>query len=177
MPYEKKKKQLLHYKSWQVSVTTNCCKRWTCLDAIVISHWWVDEAFDTLQPMGIFLFLEKQGEIALFKRCLQRLYFSLSQPTTQSSLLFCVCVHKSRNSICAFNNGIKIQENRIEICEQSKWKASNMNKSQMTIDRMQSILVKFSFHFMKMWWIQVIAFTNENFMVKQYTCNRFKFAN
>ena len=55
--------------------------------------------------------LWRNGKFTFFQRCLQPLYLSRSPPPTQSSL-FCAGVQVSCDSIRAFNDWIKIPENR-----------------------------------------------------------------
>ena len=81
------------------------------LDAIMINRCQGDDTFVAFQPMRFLRFC-RNGEVTFLQRCLQSLYFSWSPPSTQSRLPSCAGVQLSRDYISAFNDRIKIPENR-----------------------------------------------------------------
>ena len=101
----------LHYESRHVLVMTTAASRKMYLHAVMISRCQGDDTFVAFQPMGIFRFW-RNGKFTFFQRCLQPLYFSRSPPPTQLNLPFCAGVQFSHDYIRAFNDRIKIRENR-----------------------------------------------------------------
>ena len=87
---------------WQLLQATKCT--WSQSWSAICQG---DDTTVAFQPMGIFRF----WKISFFsQRCLQPLYFSWTQPTTQSLYTGIQFPH---DSICASNNQVKIWENRI----------------------------------------------------------------
>ena len=96
---------------------TSEASRNTALDATMISRCHGDDTIVAFLPMRFFRFWRK-GEFTFFQRCLQPLYFSWSQPPTQSRIPFCAGVQFSRDYFRAFNDRLKFREK--EGREQSK---------------------------------------------------------
>lgn len=94
---------------WQLQLAAKCT--W-----IITSCCQGDDASVTFQPNGIFCF-RRSRELTFFKKCLKPSYFSRSPLPTQSSIPFCSDIQFSHDSICPFNDQIRLWE--IECCEHS----------------------------------------------------------
>ena len=106
-----KTNRLHHYEWWHATVMTTAASRKMHLETIMGSRCQGDITFVTFRPIRIFQFWRNR-EITFIQKCLQPLYFSQSSPPTQSSLLFCAGIQFSYSSLPAFNNQIKIWQNR-----------------------------------------------------------------
>ena len=81
----------------------------SCVSAL---RWWY---FCCLSTHGLFCFWLNGGFtlFTFFQRCLQPLYISQYPLPTQSSLLFCIGVQFSCNSIHTLNNHIKMRQDSL----------------------------------------------------------------
>ena len=129
-----------HYESRHVSVTKTVASRKTHLHAIMISRCQGDDIFVAFQPMGTFRFwrnvgihfFQKMSRVgSITRRCSgnepalgegrpdtreplysNSIFLGPHPLTSHASLPVCAGVQFSRDSLRAFNDRIKIQENR-----------------------------------------------------------------